>query len=77
MEVRKENLFFCQNIRTLRKENQLSLAQMAQQLKIDPSILQLLEQDILPDKLDCDFLVRFSAQYSISLSDLFRPLDIG
>lgn len=65
---------FCENIRLIRRKNNLTCEEMASRLKIDVTTLELLENDVLPENLYIDFLDTLSDEFAIPVPDLFAPL---
>lgn len=68
-------LIFCENIRFLRKQNNLSQAEMAELLGIGIKSLRSLEKDRIPSRLSCDILFRIYTAFGVYPGDIFSPLE--
>ena len=64
----------CENIRTLRLREHLTIENMAQRLGIDREQLQKLEDGILPEAMTVEMLVRLEKEFDVSLKEIFLPL---
>ncbi len=65
-------LIFCANVKELRKKNNLSKREMAKRLGIGVKSLTLIENGIIPPRLNCEILFYIRKSFGVKPSDLFR-----
>lgn len=79
MSLQKEFQNICHNIRWLRMHHGLSRSAMARKLHITVKSLDLLESDIIPERIRIDFLFRTYQAFGVSQEKLIMtrlPEDI-
>ena len=64
---------FCQNIKRLREKNRLSKRQMARILHIGTKSLTMLENGIIPPRMDVAVLIYISSYFRVRPDMLFLP----
>lgn len=67
-------LIFSENIKTIRKDNNLSKVKMSEILGISTRTLTLIENGILPPKLSCDVLFRIYKNFGISPQSILSEI---
>ena len=70
IQNRKEHVF-CENVKALRMEHQLSKRKMAQIMGVGILTLNQLEQGILPQRLKASVLLRLADHFDCSTDELF------
>jgi len=68
-------IFFCENVRFLRKKYHLTQKEMAKDLKIGIKSLRALERGEIPKRLSCDILFSIHERFGILPKDQFWPLE--
>lgn len=70
----KEASIFCNNVKLLRKQNELSREEMAEICGINvPDLIQI-EQGSLPKTITVDIAIRLFLYFDISPEKLFHPI---
>ena len=62
---------FCENVRRLRKNSNLTKTEMAKRLKISLRSLALIENNILPKRLSANILCKIYLEFNVRPSDMF------
>ena len=65
----------CKNIYFLRKKNGLTQREMARLLNISVYSLSRIERGIVPENFSCEVLFYLAKNFSIEISELFRPFE--
>ena len=71
MKKETEIMFFCENIKALRKINNLSKKEMAKLIGIGTKRLTLIENGRLPPRLGCDVLFEIQKNFGIVPKTMF------
>ena len=71
MKKETEIMFFCENIKALRKINNLSKKEMAKLIGIGTKSLTLIENGRLPPRLGCDVLFEIQKNFGIAPKTMF------
>ena len=71
MKKETEIMFFCENIKALRKINNLSKKEMAKLIGIGTKSLTLIENGRLPPRLGCDVLFEIQKKFGIVPKTMF------
>ncbi|MBO5047973.1 MAG: helix-turn-helix transcriptional regulator [Clostridia bacterium] len=74
MSIETEIHILCENIRRLRKLNEISKTKMAKLLGISTRSLAMIEKDILPKNLCCDILFNIQNQFQISPASILSEV---
>ena len=72
MNIEKEMLIFCENVREIRLKNNLSKKEMAKILGIGVGSLNLIEKGIIPERLSAEVIVNICINFKVSASSLFE-----
>jgi len=63
---------FCQKVKTIRKENNLSKKEMAQIMGISVYALTIIEGGDLPDEVDVSVLLKIHEHFGVAPSSMFE-----
>ena len=74
MSNQEELLNFCHNVKTVRRNMNLSKAKMAKVMGIGIHSLNLIENGVFPERLGINAVVKFCFTFGISLKDAFTKL---
>ena len=74
MQNDQQIIVFCENMKTLRKRNNLSKKEMAKILGIVVRNLAKIEERVMPSKTSTSVIFKISHHFKIKLHELFLPL---
>lgn len=63
---------FCENIKKLRKQHNLTKKEMARKLRISIPTLNIIEKGELPKRLTVDIIYAIVDEFNIRADDLFK-----
>ena len=73
-KIRLQVIIFCQNVKTLRKQNGLTQKEMAEKLGIGVKSLSLMENGIVPKRLSTEVIYKVSNCFDVSASVLLSTV---
>ncbi len=63
---------FCDNLKKLRVENNLTKKAMAEKLEVTPRTIRMLENHEMPATLTVEFVYKVICTFNVNGSDLFK-----
>ena len=63
---------FCENLKKLRIENNLTKKAMAEKLEVTPRTIRMLENHEIPTTLTVEFVYKVIRTFNVDGSDLFK-----
>lgn len=75
MNKKLELNIFCQNVRILRENNNLSKKEMAEKLGISTKSLNKIESGVVPKRLSCDILAYIYLNFGVDVIEIFTPIE--